>query len=129
MQVFGEEHSGEGAESAKFLRQECAFLDEEWLEQKEGWGQCYKVRLERWRGQFTWRLEALARKNYGFIQKELREEAERSAGGCCSDARRALSSTCGYKPFLPDRPALLCQAQPLPISCTTQFLSFCGQCR
>ena len=56
MQVFGKEPSRGGAESAKFLRQECACLCEEWLERREGWGLRYKVRSERWRDQLVWRL-------------------------------------------------------------------------
>lgn len=56
------------------LRQERACLCEEWLERREGWGLRYKVRSERWREQLLWRLEALARKEDRFTQKELREE-------------------------------------------------------
>lgn len=30
------------AESEKFPRQDCACLNEEWLDQREGWGQWYR---------------------------------------------------------------------------------------
>ena len=42
MQLFGEEHSRQGPESEKLLRQECACLNEEWLEQRGGWGQWHR---------------------------------------------------------------------------------------
>lgn len=82
-----------------------------------------EIREEGGGAQFTGKLEALAGKDYGFIQKALREEAEGSAEDCCLETME-----CSVVSFLPDRPALLCQARPLPISCTT-LLSFCGQGR